>query len=249
MVKEFTDKQEYYLPQLAEMLKPYQSLDEKQVKALYATYRNAVIADLVPPILDQVEADLRKRLAGDLASLPAKEAAVSAPEPTPTEVKATATPLTKAVTAPEITESETPTSLSTEDYMSPAEHLLSNQQSLDEMTTSVGRIWDVMDYPQDILLEERHMESDEVLHRLSGDIDVSNLEFGYSKMLPPVISGLDLHITHASTLQPGSVSNRRGIPSLPVLWEKMNEKKPTGNAWTLSSICMVSTPSMAGYLA
>jgi len=85
-------------------------------------------------------------------------------------------------------------------FMSPAEHLLSNQQSLDEMTTSVGRIWDVMDYPQDILLEERHMESDEVLHRLSGDIDVSNLEFGYSKMLPPVISGLDLHITHGERI-------------------------------------------------
>jgi len=135
MVKEFTDKQEYYLPQLAEMLKPYQSLDEKQVKALYATYRNAVIADLVPPILDQVEADLRKRLAGDLASLPAKEAAVSAPEPTPTEVKATATPLTKAVTAPEITESETPTSLSTEDYMSQREKI--RQQAIKQVLDTI----------------------------------------------------------------------------------------------------------------
>ncbi|MFA7119219.1 MAG: cysteine peptidase family C39 domain-containing protein, partial [Sphaerochaetaceae bacterium] len=78
-------------------------------------------------------------------------------------------------------------------FMMPVENLINSQQSLEEMTTSIHRIWDVMDYPADVSLEGKVSEGKE-LELLKGDIDISNLMFGYSRMLPPVISSFDLHI-------------------------------------------------------
>lgn len=85
-------------------------------------------------------------------------------------------------------------------FMLPAELLVSNQQSLEEMTTSVGRIWDVMDYPEDSLLEERCIKEGETLSPLGGDIDCTDLVFGYSRMLPAVVDGIDLHIKRGQTI-------------------------------------------------
>ncbi|MFA6846296.1 MAG: ATP-binding cassette domain-containing protein, partial [Sphaerochaetaceae bacterium] len=78
-------------------------------------------------------------------------------------------------------------------FMMPVESLINSQQSLEEMATSIHRIWDVMDYPADVTLEGKICEEKE-LGLLKGDVDISNLTFGYSRMLPPVISSFDLHI-------------------------------------------------------
>jgi len=85
-------------------------------------------------------------------------------------------------------------------FLAPAENLLADQQSLEEMATSVERIWDVMDYPEDPLLEERKVQEGEELTPLEGNIDVKGLQFGYSRMLPPVIPLLDLSIKKGQTI-------------------------------------------------
>ncbi|AEV29008.1 hypothetical protein SpiGrapes_1191 [Sphaerochaeta pleomorpha str. Grapes] len=55
--KDLTDNKETYMPYFAEELKPYfpQVLDEQQLVALYGTYRDRIVADLVPSILDSLE--------------------------------------------------------------------------------------------------------------------------------------------------------------------------------------------------
>lgn len=144
MMKEFTDHQDEYLPKLAQMLEPYQSLNEQELETLYAKYRDAIIADLVPRILDEGEAEARKRIDAYLAKrLPATAAntSASAAEVPATQAVTEATGTTEeektsveqtqsaeqsnatVITAPQITESETPSSLSTEDYMTEREKI------------------------------------------------------------------------------------------------------------------------------
>jgi hypothetical protein len=55
--KDLTDNKETYMPYFAEELKPYlpQVLDEQQLVDLYGSYRDRIIADLVPSILDSLE--------------------------------------------------------------------------------------------------------------------------------------------------------------------------------------------------
>jgi hypothetical protein len=55
--KDLNDNKATYLPYFAEELKPYlsQPIDEQQLVALYGTYRDRIVADLVPSILDSLE--------------------------------------------------------------------------------------------------------------------------------------------------------------------------------------------------
>jgi hypothetical protein len=57
--RELADNREAYLPALEEALAPYveNPLDEEQLVALYGEYRDRIVADLVPSILDSLEAD------------------------------------------------------------------------------------------------------------------------------------------------------------------------------------------------
>lgn len=85
-------------------------------------------------------------------------------------------------------------------FMQPIESLVKDSQNIEEMATSVRRISDVMDYPEDKLLEERHVDEGEKFDRLEGGITVKDLSFGYSRMIPPVISHLDLEIKPKSQI-------------------------------------------------
>lgn len=59
LVNEFVAKQDYYVPELQKMLEPYQKLNEEQAVALYTKYRNDIISDLVPVILDNVQSQIQ----------------------------------------------------------------------------------------------------------------------------------------------------------------------------------------------
>ncbi|MFA6845122.1 MAG: hypothetical protein WCR02_05300, partial [Sphaerochaetaceae bacterium] len=59
IVKVFVDNQDSYVPQLQQMLKPYQTLDEAQAVALYTKYRDQIVLDLVPVILDRIETGVK----------------------------------------------------------------------------------------------------------------------------------------------------------------------------------------------
>ena len=55
--KDLTENKETYIPYFAEALQPYfpQALDEEQLVALYGSYRDRIVADLAPSILDSLE--------------------------------------------------------------------------------------------------------------------------------------------------------------------------------------------------
>ena len=55
--KDLTENKDTYIPYFAEELQPYfsQALDEEQLVALYGSYRDRIIADLVPSLLDSLE--------------------------------------------------------------------------------------------------------------------------------------------------------------------------------------------------
>ena len=84
-------------------------------------------------------------------------------------------------------------------FSTPTSQLITAGQSLQEMRTDIDGIEDVMNYPTDVpdRIENEIVEG-ESYNKLSGDIVMKDVTFGYSKLDPPLISHFDL------TLKPGS---------------------------------------------
>ena len=84
-------------------------------------------------------------------------------------------------------------------FSAPAGTLISAGQTLQEMRTSMERIEDVMQYPSDPCYEQQDpTPSHQPFEKLSGQIELRNVTFGYSRLSPPLIQDFNL------TLQPGS---------------------------------------------
>ncbi|MGN0662550.1 MAG: NHLP family bacteriocin export ABC transporter peptidase/permease/ATPase subunit [Faecalibacterium sp.] len=84
-------------------------------------------------------------------------------------------------------------------FSAPAGTLISAGQTLQEMRTSMERIEDVMQYPSDPCYEQQDpTPPDRPFEKLSGQIELRNVTFGYSRLSPPLIQDFNL------TLQPGS---------------------------------------------
>ena len=81
-------------------------------------------------------------------------------------------------------------------FMTPAMTLVSAGQTIQEMRTQMERIEDVMEYPSDISVKEtpRELLNDNSIDKLSGDIEINNLTFGYSKLSDPIIKDFSLSI-------------------------------------------------------
>ena len=82
-------------------------------------------------------------------------------------------------------------------FMAPAQQLLSAGQQLQEMRTQMERIEDVMQYPSDVVYGS-HSEEDGTYQKLTGEIEMKNVTFGYSRLAEPLIRDFNL------TLKPGS---------------------------------------------
>ena len=81
-------------------------------------------------------------------------------------------------------------------FMAPASSFISAGQVLQEMQTQMERIEDVMEYPtEEPFAPEAEEQTD--YEKLSGKIEVRNLEFGYSPLGAPLIRDFNL------TLEPG----------------------------------------------
>lgn len=79
-------------------------------------------------------------------------------------------------------------------FTGPASDLIQARQTLQEMRTQMERIEDVMKYPEDVVFDSEKMEEPENYHKLTGAIEVKNVSFGYTKMLPPLIENFSLHL-------------------------------------------------------
>lgn len=77
-------------------------------------------------------------------------------------------------------------------FMSPALSIISAGQSIQEMRTEMERVDDVMDYPCDNIFKKDE-EGDDYT-KLSGNVEIKNLSFGYSKLADPFIVDFNMKL-------------------------------------------------------
>ena len=77
-------------------------------------------------------------------------------------------------------------------FMAPAMTIVSAKQSIQEMRTQMERVEDVMKYPDDDVFKDGDSNGD--LNKLSGDIELKNVVFGYSKLADPLIKDFSLKL-------------------------------------------------------
>lgn len=84
-------------------------------------------------------------------------------------------------------------------FMSPASALVSAGQGLQEMRTEMERIEDVMQYPDDVAVGFGPPEGmPPAAEKLSGEVELRNVTFGYSRLAEPLIRDLNLHVKPGS---------------------------------------------------
>jgi ABC-type bacteriocin/lantibiotic exporter with double-glycine peptidase domain len=81
-------------------------------------------------------------------------------------------------------------------FMQPVDSVIKLGQQVQEMRTSMERVQDVLEYPADV--EEGDVEGEEVSSKLSGEVEIDHVSFGYSPLEPPLIKDFSL------SLKPGS---------------------------------------------
>ena len=85
-------------------------------------------------------------------------------------------------------------------FMTPATMLVTASQTIQEMRTQIERIEDVMDYPVDQNVLYSQENTDRGSERLTGDIELKNVTFGYSKLSKPIINNLSIKIKQGSNV-------------------------------------------------
>ena len=84
-------------------------------------------------------------------------------------------------------------------FLSPAQTLISAGQTLQEMRAEMERIEDVMQYPTDVTcLNDTELDENAEYDKFSGNVELRNVTFGYSRLAEPLIRDFNL------TLKPGS---------------------------------------------
>ena len=81
-------------------------------------------------------------------------------------------------------------------FMSPVQKFISAGQTLQEMRTSMERIEDVMKYPTDKLCDQASEDGEQDTYsKLSGNVELKNVTFGYSRLGEPLIKDFNLTLT------------------------------------------------------
>ena len=83
-------------------------------------------------------------------------------------------------------------------FTEPAQTLISAGQTLQEMRTQMERVEDVMEYPTDVNCSRDGILEDAEYSKLSGNVELKNVTFGYSRLAEPLIRDFNL------TLKTGS---------------------------------------------
>ena len=77
-------------------------------------------------------------------------------------------------------------------FTAPAQTLISAGQTLQEMRTQMERVEDVMEYPTDVNYDNDAVSEDEEYDKLSGNVELKNVTFGYSRLAEPLIRDFNL---------------------------------------------------------
>ncbi len=80
-------------------------------------------------------------------------------------------------------------------FNAPMTQLISAAQTMQEMRTEMERIEDVMQYPTDVLLDQdRELDASKEYDKLSGNIQLKNVTFGYSRLAQPLVKDFNLNL-------------------------------------------------------
>ena len=83
-------------------------------------------------------------------------------------------------------------------FMSPAMMLISAGQTIQEMRTQMERVEDVMEYPTDVNYKDTPISQEEDYSKLSGEVELRNVSFGYSRLAEPLIRDFSMHMKTGS---------------------------------------------------
>ena len=83
-------------------------------------------------------------------------------------------------------------------FTSPAMQLIGAGQTIQEMRSQMERVEDVMNYPVEATFKED--DEPETYSKLSGNVEVKDLVFGYSRMSDPVINGISFSLKQGSKI-------------------------------------------------
>ena len=80
-------------------------------------------------------------------------------------------------------------------FMGPANSLVEARATLHEMTTSMERVDDVMRYETDSYCDVNQANDNIEFSKLSGNVTMKNVTFGYSKLAEPLIVNFNMELT------------------------------------------------------
>lgn len=83
-------------------------------------------------------------------------------------------------------------------FMMPASRFMFAWQTLQETRTQMERIEDVMQYPTDVACENDCFDENEEYSKLSGNVEMKNVTFGYSRLADPLIKDFNLSLKQGS---------------------------------------------------
>jgi len=82
-------------------------------------------------------------------------------------------------------------------FLSPVNSFISAGQTIQEMQTEIERLEDVMNYPNDTIFDSAEVIPEDGYSKLSGNIEIKNISFGYSILDNPLIKDFSM------TIKPG----------------------------------------------
>ena len=83
-------------------------------------------------------------------------------------------------------------------FMAPAMTLINAGQTIQEMRTQMERVDDVMEYPEDTVYTHTIPEDEIKYRKLSGQIEMKNVCFGYSRLSEPLIKDFSMSVKPGS---------------------------------------------------
>jgi ABC-type bacteriocin/lantibiotic exporter with double-glycine peptidase domain len=83
-------------------------------------------------------------------------------------------------------------------FMNPVNSLVRSGQVIQEMRTDMERIEDVLKYKSDV--PTARVEKDKEYRKLSGNLSMKDITFGYSKLAPPLLEHFDLELKAGSSV-------------------------------------------------
>lgn len=85
-------------------------------------------------------------------------------------------------------------------FTAPATALVSAGQVMQEMRTQMERVEDVMQYPVDVPEETDNDAGESGYAKLTGEVELKNVTFGYSRLAPPLIESFSMHVKPGSAV-------------------------------------------------